>query len=352
MSASEGETVRRSNADRSQCTVQALADPAPGSATDARAERVRMRRRTYGPTLENEVERTLFQGFEPVSNCGVVRCLSHGFPTILNRWHYHPEYELHLITATHGRAFVGDHLGMYEPGHLVLTGPNLPHNWLVDDLPVGGIDAHIHKVLQFHDASLRDAAKVFDAVEELWPMLERARFGIEFFGLSGLAERRFEEIRAASGVRRLSLFLMYLAELAQAPDYRLLSTAAVEGNADHYTLQSSEIIEYVARSALDDLSLKDVADRFGMSEKYFSKHFKRSTGNTFTDFIFRLRINKACQLLAETDMYVASICNAVGFNNVANFNRHFGKIKKMTPSEFRRRSNERFGEKFLGSSVG
>jgi len=303
-------------------------------------------RRTFGPTLENEGERTLFQGFEPASNCGVVRCLAHGFPTLLNRWHYHPEYELHLITATHGRAYVGDYIGNYQAGHLVLTGPGLPHNWLVDDLPDGGIGAPIHKVLQFRDETLRDAARVFDAIEEVFPMLERARFGVEFFNMAALAERRFEEIRAATGLQRVATFLGYLAELARTEDYRLLSGTPVKGLADAHSRKASEIIEFVVKHALHDISLKDVADRFGMSEKYFSKDFKRSTGNSFTDFIIRLRINEASRLLSDTQMYVSSICNAVGFNNVANFNRHFGKLKGMAPSEFRKRSAERFGERF------
>jgi AraC-like DNA-binding protein len=313
----------------------------------SRADSTRPVRRTYGPTLENEAERTLFQGFEPVSSCGVVRCLSHGFPTILNRWHYHPEYELHLIVATYGRAYVGDYIGTYQPGHLVLTGPGLPHNWLVDDLPPGGINAHIHKVLQFRDEPLREAVKVFDAIDDVFPMLDRARYGIEFFGISELAERRFEEIRGSTGLKRLSSFLAYLAELAQEKDFRLLSESSVQGMADAYTKEASEIIEFVAKNALDDISLSDVAKKFGMSDKYFSKHFKRSTGNSFIDFVLRLRINKACQLLSETSMYVSSICNEVGFNNIANFNRHFSKIKSMTPSDFRRKSSDRFGSGFL-----
>lgn len=315
-----------------------------------RSGSTRLVRRTYGPTLENEAERTLFQGFEPVSSCGVVRCLSHGFPTILNRWHFHPEYELHLIVATRGRAFVGDYIGMYEPGHLVLTGPGLPHNWLVDDLPAGGIHDHIHKVLQFRDEPLRDAAKILDAIDDVFPMLDKARFGIEFFGISKLAERRFEEIRGSNGLKRLSGFLAYLAELAQQKDFRLLSESSVQGMQDAYTKEASAIIEFVAKNALDDISLGDVARKFGISEKYFSKHFKRSTGTSFIDFVLRLRINRACQLLSDTSMYVSTICNEVGFNNVANFNRQFSKIKGMTPSDFRKKSGDRFGSKFLSAA--
>ena len=65
-----------------------------------------------------------------------IRYLEHGWPSDLCRWHSHAEYELHLIVASRGTAFVGDYLGTFEAGSLFLTGPNLPHNWVTDELPV------------------------------------------------------------------------------------------------------------------------------------------------------------------------------------------------------------------------
>jgi AraC-like DNA-binding protein len=89
--------------------------------------------------------------------------------------------------------------------------------------------------------------------------------------------------------------------------------------------------------------MADIATELGMSESRFSRFFKRSTGNSFTDFVNRVRINSACHLLMQTDHYVTDICYQVGFNNVANFNRRFLEIKGMTPTEFRRQSDHRFG---------
>ena len=62
--------------------------------------------------------------------------------------------------------------------------------------------------------------------------------------------------------------------------------------------------------------------------------------------LFRsVRINRACQLLMESDRLITDICYVVGFNNVANFNRRFLDIKGMTPREYRRQGESRFGTK-------
>jgi len=93
--------------------------------------------RLLKPELEHDYSRSPELGYERPDQVGIIRCLSHGFPTPLARWHYHDEYELHLITSTSGKAFVGDWIGQFQPGHLVLTGPRLPHNWVSMDLPEG-----------------------------------------------------------------------------------------------------------------------------------------------------------------------------------------------------------------------
>ena len=54
----------------------------------------------------------------------------HDYPFPLAKWHYQPECQLQLIRETSGKMFVGDYIGNFEPGVFVLTGPNLPQNWV------------------------------------------------------------------------------------------------------------------------------------------------------------------------------------------------------------------------------
>jgi len=299
--------------------------------------------RLRGPELEHDVGRTPSLGYEAPGSYGCVRCLEHGFPNPLVRWHYHEEYELHLIVASRGKVFVGDYIGQFEPGHLVLTGPRLPHNWISTDVPAEGV-ALRDVVIQFPDAPLREAAGLIPELAEVLPLLERARHGIEFFGMSERARERFARIKTLHGLTRFAEFSEFLADLVRCNDYRLLSSVQLQSFEDDASLAKiSGIVDFLSEHYCEAFSMAEICLRVGMTESSFSRYFRRATGNSFTDFVNRLRINKACQLLMETDRYITNVCYDVGFNNVANFNRRFLQIKGLTPKEFRRQAEARFG---------
>jgi len=294
------------------------------------------------PELEHDYARSPALGYEAPEDTGVIRCLAHGFPTPLARWHHHDEYELHLIVATSGKAFVGDWIGPFEPGHLVLTGPRLPHNWVSMDLPEGGV-ARRDLVIQFQHAPIIAAAQHLPELAEALPLLERARHGVEFFGLAERGEVHWQRVKQARGLRRLAAFCDFLADLTRCTDYRLLSAVQMQAEDDDAGIdQINTIVNRLTADVAQPLVAAEVAAELGMSESRFSRFFRRTTGNNFTDFVNRVRINRACQLLMESDRKVGDICYEVGFNNLANFNRRFLEIKGMTPTEFRRQAASRF----------
>jgi AraC-like DNA-binding protein len=295
--------------------------------------------RSLLPEFETVHGRTTEQGYESLEEVGLVRCLEHGYPTPLARWHFHEEYELHLIVATSGNAFVGDWVGVFEPGHLVLCGPRLPHNWVSLDAPDGGI-ARRDLVIQFLPDPIFEAAEKIPEFVEAVRMLERARHGIEFFGMSELAEKHWQLIRDARGLLRFSLFCAFLADLSRCTDYRLLSGVQLEGDSDMEAI--SEIVNRIAADPSQPASAAKFAAGLGMNTGRFGRLFRRCTGNSFVGYVNQVRIHSACQLLMQTDRYVTTVCYEVGFNNLANFNRQFLEIRGMTPSEFRKQSRLRF----------
>ncbi len=300
------------------------------------------RPRQIKPELEHEYARSPELGYEQPSDVGFVRCLSHGFPTPLARWRCHDEYELHLITSTSGKAFVGDWIGQFQPGHLVLTGPRLPHNWVSMDMPEGGV-AERDLVIQFNHDPLVHAAATIPELGEVLPLLERAKHGIEFFGMGERGAAHWHRVKGSRGLRRFTAFCELLGDLSASTDYRLLSNVQLQSDDDDTSLDRIDaVVMRLTENLAQPISAADIATELGMSESRFSRFFRRATGNTFTAFVNRVRINRACQLLMESDRLITHICYEVGFNNVANFNRRFLEIKGMTPSDFRKQSEKRF----------
>lgn len=301
--------------------------------------------RQFSPVLEYEGDRSPELGFEIHEPSCWIRCLAHGYPTPLARWHFHDEFELHLITATSGRAFVGNWVGSFRPGHLVLCGSQLPHNWVSDDVPPGGV-AERDLVILFRHEPLVEMASHVPEFREISTLLDRARHGIEFFGLSASAEAHWHAVRASHGARRVMAFMLMLIDLAQCQEYRLLSPTFSAAKRDHDPLeqQLQGIIDRITQNPAHAVRLDALAAECGISPSRFSRLFHRLAGNTLTDFLAQLRITDACRLLMQTNRPVNDICFLVGYNNLANFNRRFLALKGMTPTEFRRQAAYRFND--------
>ena len=83
------------------------------------------------------------------------------------------------------------------------------------------------------------------------------------------------------------------------------------------------------------ICLATVAKSVNTSTFYFCKLFKRATGLTFTEYLARVRIEKAKTLLLDSNRRVSEIAYEVGFQSLTHFNRVFRKIVGRSPSEFR-----------------
>ena len=265
-----------------------------------------------------------------------IRYLEHGWPTELCRWHAHEEYELHLMVATRGKAFVGDYIGDFRPGSLYLTGPNLPHNWITDEVWKEPVDTR-DMLVQFSHDSVVKLAEGFPEFAEVQQMMELAQSGIVFEGFNPtFARGHMEAIRDNKGPERILAFIRFLVRLNEHAEKRTLSVAKLiqpSGGSKHARI--GKVVDHIVAKFAEDISAAQAASMAAMTPATFSRNFQAVTGHRFVEFVNRVRIGQACSLLYATDDQITSICYQVGFQNLANFNRHFLKMKGMTPSEYR-----------------
>jgi AraC-like DNA-binding protein/ligand-binding sensor protein len=94
--------------------------------------------------------------------------------------------------------------------------------------------------------------------------------------------------------------------------------------------------QFIHEHQANDLSLGEVAKAVNTSTFYFCKMFKRAAGLNFTDYLSRVRIEKAKNLLINPNLRVSEIAYEVGFQSLTHFNRVFRKLVGQSPTDYRR----------------
>ncbi len=89
------------------------------------------------------------------------------------------------------------------------------------------------------------------------------------------------------------------------------------------------------RFADPEFSLEEASERAGVSKNHLSFEFSRETGETFTEYVARMRVEEAKRLLATTSLLVYQVGERVGYPNVEHFSRVFKKVAGVSPVRFR-----------------
>ena len=267
------------------------------------------------------------------------------YPWARSVWNYHPEVEIHLIRHSSGLAYVGDHIGEFHAGHLVIVGPNLPHSFTTPGLG-GRVIKGREIVVQFEPERLLAGAAGFPELAQVGPLLRRAARGLEF---AGEAARTgwdlLERMGGASPLEAFALLLDLLARMAVTAECRPLASQRFADDFRPGTTADlarlSRALDYMEARYADRITLPEVARAVGLSESAFSRFFRAQTGNGFSEHVASLRIWAARRLLADEARMITDICFEAGFNNISNFNRAFLRSTGMTPSRYRQAIRQR-----------
>lgn len=96
-----------------------------------------------------------------------------------------------------------------------------------------------------------------------------------------------------------------------------------------------QVLEDIHQHFMQTVSFPDLCERYSISPSYLSQLFKKELGMTFTEYVNRLRLEQAKELLATTTLRVVEISDRVGYDYYFNFTKLFKKEVGMTPKEYR-----------------
>lgn len=95
------------------------------------------------------------------------------------------------------------------------------------------------------------------------------------------------------------------------------------------------VLNLIAEKYNQQITLEDMADKAGMSPKYFCRVFKETTLRTPIEYLNAYRVDQACTMLRSSDESLLNISMACGFNDFSYFIKIFKKYKRMTPHKYR-----------------
>lgn len=194
------------------------------------------------------------------------------------------------------------------------------------------------------DVAVSSAARFFDWMTANYPDdLDDIRLKVLEFVLK--AESIIYE--QGFGMYRFSSRTNYLSEvtrLTAASDLKNWFTDKIREVCHNAQIQKEEKSDSIidkARKYIEDnyrtkdVSLDDVSREVDISPYYFSKLFKEETGENFIEYITRIRMERAKELLADTNLSMKEICARIGYSDPNYFSRTFKKHVGVTPTEYK-----------------
>lgn len=194
-------------------------------------------------------------------------------------------------------------------------------------------DRHFRQFCEVYTASGPDDP--FDKMQILHALSHQLLVAIDMLKLKGelqeegLALLQFDSrIDWANAIKLLHRWIRRIKEL------RLGGGSAIEQGVPLL----GTIHQYIQTHLEHDLSLTTIAKRVALNPSYLSRWYKKNTGEAITDYMNRIKINKAKELLASSDLKIHEISAKLGFADAHYFFRFFKKTMKCTPNEYRDRA--------------
>ena len=254
--------------------------------------------------------------------------------------HFHEDYELNLTLNVRGKRILGNLVEDFTEKDLVITTPNVLHCYKRADAFLNTRCEVV--VLQFPKELPSWGIFDTDQLRDIRNMLCQPAPGLKFSEETAEAVReRLLRLPTVEGFEGVQLFLDILHELACADrtQVELIGVQSSDSSFPH-SRRINRIVQFVEKNYNRKISLEDVGEQVGMSASSVSRFFKKRTRHNFWDYLNGFRIDRAAQMMIETEHTISEISYACGFNNISNFNRVFRERIGTTPSDYRNKFKE------------
>lgn len=253
---------------------------------------------------------------------------------VLESFHWHSFFEITYVESGTGFYYVNGKEYYMKAGDIIIFNHVDLHGWKVIDEDMSLL------VMVFSTDFIADRTSPFD-YDYLIPFMER---GSNFRNKIGKEEKNTQlmvtimrEIYKESEEKESGYQLMIKANVLRLLTVLTRHYQNPEINKQLIAKKKDEMkrlqesFHYIKDHFTEKITLEDAANASFMSPTYFSYFFKKVTNEKFQDYLAKMRIKKAEELLKNTNLGVVDIASQCGFNNMSNFYRLFQKYNGTRP---------------------
>lgn len=254
-------------------------------------------------------------------------------------WHYHNKYEISFITEGTGKRIVADSIEEFHPGDLIFIGKKLPHVWIADkdtSTPSGRTLETVY--LQFADDVLPPELLLLPEFENVKRALKLAERGMKIIGDTlNEVSRIMLQLPYMKHFERVINFYNIMDIIGKSETIELLTSE--EYLKKRFTTSSKRIAtihEYLMNNYKEEIDLEKLAELVNLAKGSLCRLFKAEMGITIFEYLNKIKIDYACNLLMDEDHSIVDVSFDSGFNNLSHFNKQFKRQTNLTPSEYRK----------------
>lgn len=248
--------------------------------------------------------------------------------------HLHSMYEIYYLLNGTRKVFLDDSIYILSKGDMVFIPMNTIHKTSYANDKV-----HERIVVTFNDQAVPDIKSSesqisFKKIFYSEPVIHIT--GVNKNYIEGLLNRMLSEYEQSDDYSDINIKNCLQELIIFLIRYRHHKSSGYIQNIGMADTLMQEAARYIRTNYMDDLSLEEVAAHVNISPTYFSKKFKSSTGFGYKEYHMNVRIQKASDMLLETNKSISEIALECGFNDSTCFGLAFKRTKGITPSKYRK----------------
>lgn len=251
--------------------------------------------------------------------------------------HYHPYYEIYFLVSGTRKFFYYNKILSLTSGNVIIIKPNEAHR----AIPIGeskyqnyeryllNIDETMFSKIERYNRDIKSILKKeiislnTEKLAELIGIIERIK-----------VETNENSVKTECSVR--NLVERILIDLSMREECEIDDKQFSKND-----IRIQEAMEYIVKNYNRNITLKECADNCFMGESNFTKVFHNIVGVNFKTYVNSVRIEKACELLVNSDLTITQISETVGFDNSSYFANVFKKTLGMLPKDYRNTKSHR-----------